>query len=203
MAKSRDVGNVLAEALKKASEDVFKMTGKSINRVPEYFLSVKIAEHLHQHFETFTFSMEEQVQSLVKELNIDDSNEEDCFRLNGKVDLVLRHSKKGGVKHIVELKRTIGVNGIHKDVLRLAWICANTPPGHRAEKNFLVAVSNRPESLFNTRTQDIISWVNEEFGDVITVKFKRVDLSHLENTNPNSKRKSLFGGVWELKYSES
>ena len=83
----------------------------------------------------------------------------------------------------------------------------NTPKGHKAEKNFLVAVTHKSETFFNTRTANIKSWVKEEFGENIKIGFEPVDLSDLKSTHKNGidkdgLSKNLFGGVWEFKYVE-
>jgi hypothetical protein len=170
--------------------------------LPEYFLSVKVAEYLHDHFKSFTFSMEDSIPQMAKEIEMDISGESDDFRLNGKADLVLRSQRSKRLKHVVEFKRSLGVTGIKKDALRLAWICANTPNGHRAEKNFLVAVTHKPESLFKTRTSNIEEWIKEEFDGNIKVNFEPVNLSPLKSTHKNGGGKELFGGVWEFNYVE-
>jgi hypothetical protein len=188
--------------LKDASENAYSITGKSINALPEYFLSVKVAEYVHIHFKSFTFSMEDSIQKMTNEIGMDISDEPDYFRLNGKADLILRSQKSKRLKHLVEFKRSLGIKGIKKDALRLAWICANTPEGHRAEKNFLVAVTHKPESFFKNRTSHIENWVNEEFGKNIKVNFEPVNLTPLKSTHANGLGKDLFGGVWEFNYVE-
>lgn len=198
----KSIRKVLGVALKEASTNAYSITGKSINALPEYFLSVKVAEHLHEHFKSFTFSMEDYIPKMAKEIDMDISNEPEHFRLNGKADLILRSQKSKRLKHIVEFKRNLGGKGIKKDAIRLAWICANTPPGHRAEKNFLVAVAHKPESLFTTRTSDIKGWVKEEFGEDIKVSFEPVNLTSLKSTHKNGFGKELFGGVWEFNYNK-
>lgn len=188
--------------MKEASTNASAMTGESINALPEYFLSVKVAEHLHEHFKSFTFSMEDSISKMAEEIEMDISDEPECFRLNGKADLIIRDQKSKRLKHLVEFKRSLGVKGIKKDVLRLSWICANTPKGHRAEKNFLVAVTHKPESFFKTRTSGIEKWVLEEFGHNIKVNFEPVDLSPLRSSHKSGFGKPLFGGVWEFNYVE-
>lgn len=192
----------MSSALKSTSEDAFLITGRSINALPEYFLSVKIAEFLHGELKSFTFSMEDSIEELSNEIEMDISEAPEIFRTKGKADLVLRSQKTKRLKHIIEFKKGLGISGIKDDVLRLAWICVNSPQGHRAEKNFLVAVTHKPKSLFITRTENIKGWVENEFGNNIKITFEPVDLNGLTSTRKNGYGKELFGGIWEFKYIE-
>lgn len=197
---SRSTRKILGEALADAAKNAFAMTGKSINALPEYFLSVKVAEYLHGQLKTFTFSMEDSIADMAKEIGLNISEEPDCFRLNGKSDLILRGQKRKKLRHVVEFKRNLGLKGIGNDALRLAWICANTPKDHRAEKNFLVAVTHKSEKLFEKRTSDIEKLVFDKFGQKIQVIFEPVDLISLKSTHKKGMGKPLFGGVWEFRY---
>ena len=200
---SKSIRKVLGAALDKASTNAFAMTEKSINALPEYFLSVKVAEYLHCHFRSFTFSMEDSISGMAKEIGMDISEEPDCFRLNGKADLILRGQKRNKLRHVVEFKRNLGLKGIGNDALRLAWICANTPKDHKAKKNFLVAVTHKSEKLFEKRTSDIEKLVFDKFGQKIQVIFEPVDLTSLKSTHKKGMGKPLFGGVWEFRYVDA
>ena len=109
------------------------------------------------------------------------------------------------MRHVVEFKRNLGLKGIEDDALRLAWICANTPEGHRAEKNFLVAMTHKddPKELFDTRTFQIEELVSKKFGKKIKVIFEPVDLTSLKSTHKKGMGKPLFGGVWEFRYVDA
>ena len=63
----RSIRKVLGVALEDASINAHTITGKSINALPEYFLSVKVAEILHNHFKSFTFSMEDSIPEIAVE----------------------------------------------------------------------------------------------------------------------------------------
>ena len=119
------------------------LTGKSINSLPEFFLAVKVAEYLHSHFETFTFSLEESLSRICEEIGIEHNNASNEFRIDNRTraDLVLKHKKGNRIKHIVEFKRHLHASQIKKDALRLSWICTNAPAGHRTERNYLVAIT--------------------------------------------------------------
>jgi hypothetical protein len=200
---SKSIRKILGEALAAAADNVFAMTGKSINALPEYFLSVKVAEYLHGQLKTFTFSMEDSISDMAKEIGMNISAEPDCFRLNGKADLILRGQVRKKLKHVVEFKRNLGLKGIEHDALRLAWFCANTPEGHRAERNFLVAVTHKPKSLFKTRTLEIEELIFDKFGGNIKVIFDPVDLPSLKSTHKKGLGNDLFGGVWEFRYVDT
>lgn len=197
----RSVRKVLAKALYDTSELAYELTGDSINALPEYFLSVKIAEHLHDHFHSFSFSMEDSIPELAEEIGMHIEDEPFEYRLTGKADLVVRSKKSRKLRHVVELKRSLGIDGIRNDALRLAWICANTPLGHRAEKNYLVVATHKSELFFIKRSQEIQKWINESIGEgIVEIVFEPVDLTFLTSTHRNGRGRSLFGGVWEFKY---
>jgi hypothetical protein len=201
---SRSIRKVLGEALLLASKSTQSITGKSINALPEYFLSVKSAEHLHRHFKTITFSMEDSMSVVADDLNIrlprSDTQIAKKFRLYGKTDLVLRSQRSKKLKHIVEFKRSLSPIGIKNDALRLAWICDRSPDGHKAEQNFLVAVTHKSADLFETRSHEIKNLIMDEFDDRIKVTYEPIDLSSLKSTHKNGLDKDLFGGVWEFSY---
>lgn len=196
----RSIRKVLATALAKAAVDANNITGQSINALPEYFLSIKVAEFLHSHFKSFTFSMEDTIANLASEFRIDISKQREEFRLGGKVDLTLRVQKSRKIKHVVEFKRNIGAINLQKDALRLGWICENSPVEAPSEKNFLVAVTHRNKSLFDKRTDEIKALIKEEFDNQIKVVFEPVLLNGLKSTRPKGKGKELSGGIWELQY---
>ena len=116
MSRKRALRLVLAEAGAHAAIEAQEMTGKSINDLPEYFLSVFIARHVHQHFKTFTFSMEDTVKSICASEEIDEA----LISRPGKVDIVVRSQRTGNIRHIIELKRSYNVEGHIADIVRLA-----------------------------------------------------------------------------------
>ena len=118
---------VLANAAAHAAQEAFEITGRSINDLPEYFLSVSVARYVHQHFKTLTFSMEDSVVSICKELNLD----KEFVARPGKVDITVRSQKNMQVKHILELKRGFGIDGHYADIQRLADFCMLSPTGPR------------------------------------------------------------------------
>lgn len=198
--KARSIRKVLANTLVKCAEEAEEITGRSINDLPEYYLTVKSAEALHDHFHTFTFSMEDNVEDLM--LEIGNTGEKiDIPRDSGKVDLIIRSAKRKKVKHLVEFKRGFKKEGHIADTLRLAAFCRYSPRGHKTEKNFMVMVVPVSHEQMRGRQQQIVDSVQAEFGSNIKVTPEFVDLSEFQSTRKNlSENKPLFGAVWELKY---
>lgn len=197
----KSIRKVLAQALMEACKEAGKLTGKSINALPEYFLVVKSAEFINAQFKTFTFSMEEPLFGLCEAVGIDHGYVDKECRLAGsaRADLVLKSKASGKNKHVVEFKRSLNIRQIRKDAIRLAGLCAYAPSGHRMEKNFLVVVSVCGAEKFKERTTEIRSWIVDNFSGV-EVKFEPVDLGCYESTRRKSEGKALCGGVWEFAY---
>lgn len=209
----RAIRKVLASALSESSAEAFKLTGKSINDLPEYFLSVKVAEKVHDHFKIFTFSMETTVGELIDEvdLEVEDSSYNSRLLGKGKVDMVIRSKKSKKVRHLVEFKRHIGLKGLIADALRLSAVCIFSPPGHRTETNYLVAVTHRSEHLLDKRRDELQAVVDEQMEElgyeagIVKVTFEKAmfvdeDNKPLTSTKRSRTGSELQGGVWEFKY---
>ena len=123
MSRKRALRLVLAEAGAHAAIEAQEMTGKSINDLPEYFLSVFIARHVHQHFKTFTFSMEDTVKAICASEEIDEA----LISRPGKVDIVVRSQRTGNIRHIIKLKRSYNVEG-HIKISRVCSGCSSRTP---------------------------------------------------------------------------
>ena len=191
---------VLVEAVKDASEYSHGMTDRSLNHLPEYFMSVKVAEYLWDKFRRLTFSMEDNLVEVFKEVGINDTGKIPAeYRADGlsRVDLVVRNYGNKKIRHIIEFKRSLNTSQIKKDVERLTWISANSPERLRLNKNYLIAVTHRKPSLFEKRTKDIEGWASNVSNDV-TVRFSLIDLSEFKSTHPNGNGRSMYGGVWEF-----
>lgn len=197
----RSIRKVLAEALKNSCDLAQELTGKSINALPEFFLAVKVAEYVNEHFSTFNFSMEDRMIHICDEVGIDHKKTGAEFRINKltRADLVLKSKKSKKIKHVIEFKRNIKPAQIKKDSLRLAWLCASAPLGHKLEKNFLVVVSQLEQKILDKRTNEISNLVRN-ISPYITVKFEPVDLSQFQSTRSKGHGSPLSGGVWEFSY---
>ncbi|MBU0912048.1 MAG: hypothetical protein KKF22_05875 [Gammaproteobacteria bacterium] len=196
----KSIRKVLGQAISEACIVANELTGKSVNALPEYFMAVKVAEYVNNHFSTFRFSMEDTLHNLCKEADINCEQIASEYRIEKttRADLILRNKSNNKIKHIIEFKRHLHTTQLKKDVVRLAWLCANAKAGHRLEKNFLVAVTHRKSELFHKRNEQIISWVKEVSPD-IAVKFEFVN-TEFPSSHPKGLGKKLCGGVWEFKY---
>ena len=196
----RSIRKALASALYKTTVAAEKITGRSINDLPEYFLSVKTAEFIHQHYDTFTFSMEDSISALIKDIGMSEALES-LTRKNGNVDLIIRGKRQTQVKHLVEFKRGFKEENHLKDILRLAEFCRFSPFGHKTEKNYMVMVAPVSAQQMIDRHHSIEQYLYEIFGNRIGVSVEYVDLSeHLSTRATKHKDKPLFGAVCELKY---
>lgn len=140
---------------------------------------------------------------ICEEVGIDHRKAGSEFRINEltRADLVLKSKKSEKIKHVIEFKKNIKSAQIKKDSLRLAWLCASAPLGHKLEKNFLVVVSQLEQTLLQKRTEEIATLV-KEISPYITVKFEPVDLSQFRSTRSKGQGKHLSGGVWEFSYAQ-
>tara|TARA_Y100001960_G_scaffold88983_1_gene95449 strand:+ start:911 stop:1435 length:525 start_codon:yes stop_codon:yes gene_type:complete len=174
------------------------MTGKSINNLPEYFLSVFIARHVHQHFKTFTFSMEDTVKAICASEEIDEA----LISRPGKVDIVVRSQRTGNIRHIIELKRSYNVEGHIADIVRLAEFALAAPTGHPLERNFMVMMAAASESASDARWQRISELIKNQFNDKISLICTPILLEEgmLSTRKGRTNDKLLMGEVWEVKY---
>lgn len=197
--KHRALRLVLAQAAAKAAEEAFTITGRSINDLPEYFLSVFIARYIQQHYKSFTFSMEDSVLSICDELTLD----ERYIDRPGKVDIVIRSQKRGGVKHLIELKRAYGEKGHVADIERLADFCRIAPEGHSLSTNYMVLLSAATSYVSELREVYLREYVSEVYGGDISLKRETIKLSpSLKSTRKGkTNKKPLSGEVWQVSYN--
>lgn len=193
----------LVEGVKKAAEEAVAKTGCSVNDLPEYFMAVKVADHVFDTMQTYAFTMEDSFQTLCEEVGIEQLPEE-C-RGSGRADLVLRSLKTGRVRHVVEFKRSIKKAELKKDAIRLAKLCQLAPEQHRIEKNFLVAVTHASDGVAADRELEIREWLDEADLADVAVKAIEIDLSEYLSTkmkrNGEQSGRELVGRVWQFKYN--
>lgn len=196
--KYRSIRKLIAAKLPEIAVHAEDMTGISLDRQPEYFMSLKIAEAIHDHFKNYTFAVEASLSEICRETGIDPSQAEKHFRVSGqgKADIAVRHSRQGKYRHIIECKRRVmNTEALLQDARRLAWLCANVSLGHRMEKNFLVAITTISQKKLEERVAAISNMLHDEF-DGISLKVSYCDMDHLLSTKaPN---KSLRGMVCEI-----
>ncbi len=195
----------LVEGVLEAAKEAMTKTGCSVNDLPEYFMAVKVADHIFDTMQTYAFTMEDSFQALCEEVGIEQLPEE-C-RGSGRADLVLRDRKSRNVKHVVEFKRSIKKAELKKDAIRLAALCQQAPSGYLVEKNFLVAVTHASAELASYRDDEISDWLRDVELENVTVKSFPVDLSNFKSTrmtrNGELSGRKLVGRVWQFKYSPS
>ena len=198
--KVRSIRKALATALCQTAETAEYMTGRTINDLPEYFLSVKTAEFILEHFDSFTFSMEDTISELVKAIDIPDGDKY-LTRKTGNVDLTLRNRKTHKIKHLVEFKRGFKEEHHLKDIERLAEFCLCSPAGHKVETNFMVMVAPVTAEEMNKRSKQIEKYLSQSFNKLIGVVVEYIDLSHYLSTRATKREEHpLYGAVYELKY---
>tara|TARA_Y100000588_G_C14209086_1_gene905924 strand:+ start:1263 stop:1859 length:597 start_codon:yes stop_codon:yes gene_type:complete len=198
LSRKRALRLVLAEAGAHAAIEAQEITGKSINDLPEYFLSVFIARHVHQHFKTFTFSMEDTVKAICASEEIDEA----LISRPGKVDIVVRSQRTGNIRHIIELKRSYNIEGHIADIVRLAEFALAAPTGHPLERNFMVMMAAASESASDARWQRISELIKNQFNDKISLICTPILLEEgmLSTRKGRTNDKLLMGEVWEVKY---
>ncbi len=201
--KVRSIRKALGAALYHSTDTAQEVIGRSVNDLPEYFLSVKAAEFIHEHYDSFTFSMEDTIHAIANDIGMDEELQ-NITRQQGKVDLIIRGSRRSRVKHLVEFKRGFNKENHLKDILRLAEFCRYSPFGHKTEKNYMVMVAPVTDTQMKERHKLICEDLNDKFGERIKVSVEYVDLSDFKSTRPSKRKsgKTLYGGVWELKYSD-
>ena len=201
--KFKSIKSALMGLIKFESENSIKTTGRSINDLPEYYLSVKAADFLHNSFKKYTFSMEDSMKEISIDIGIADDDLLEIPRCNGKVDLVVRSQKLKEVRHLIEFKRSPREIGIIKDILRLAAVCLYSPAGHKVETNFMVVIAPVSRKQLENRTMRLTKKLHEEFGTLIKLSANYVDLQNQISTRSASKKKNLNGVIWQVKYHSS
>lgn len=197
-SKSRTLRLVLAHAAANAAKEAMEITGRSINDLPEYFMSVSIARYVHQHFKTLTFSMEDSTASICESLEI----ESEHITRPGNVDIAIRSQRTGKVRHVVELKRGYGIKGHLADIERLAELSLSATSQHPLERNYMVIVASPTESGVKARREKIEAFVRREFSGKIELICEPVPLEvGMRSTRKGrSWDKALVGEVWEVRY---
>ena len=197
----KSVRKALKEAIIESSKKAEQLTGESINSLPEYFLCLSVSEFIAAIFPTFSFSLEVPLVKLCDKLGMKYQEAPNEYRISRstRADLLLTRKYRNYAKYLVEFKRTIHKPSIKKDALRLAWICANAPAGHRIATNFLAVVTTRGRDCIYKRTIDIEDCLKNNFSN-IKVKFEPINLESFKSTRSESAGKELFGGIWEIKY---
>mgnify|MGYP005855085445 CR=1 FL=1 len=197
----RSIRKLIVQKLPEIAETAETLTYRSLNHQPEYFLSLKVAEAIHEHFKGYVFSMEVNLQDICENVGIALNQLPLQYRIQGlkRADLVIRSSKSGRYRHVIEFKRGVKESNLMQDARRLAWLCQNVDLDHKMNKNFLVTITTSSMNVLNKRSKAINEMLNEEFPDV-SLKPEYIDLSAFKSSRPKGKGKPLQAMVWEFHY---
>jgi hypothetical protein len=136
-------------ALLEAHEDAIKYSHSSLNRMPESFMALRVADYFATRFTNFSYRLEAQVKRTFQESDIQGAEidrllQEADLRPDGRFDLVLRSGKRGRTAHIIEFKRGDSTRALLKDIRRLAKVSKNAD-SHSLKTNYLVLTRPCPK----------------------------------------------------------
>lgn len=187
--------DAIVDALVKANEYTKKFCKCPLNRMPEYFMAARVAEHFAENFKNFGFRLEASVKSTLMDARLDESEidsllREEELRGNGRFDLVLRTGRRGVPAHVFEFKRGSRDKHLLNDLIRLAYVSEKVPERTRLETNYLVCTTRKTKAELGEmlkrqqlerestkkhlregvtysleRYQDIDFWMNAEFQE--------------------------------------
>jgi len=162
----------IIHALELAHEEALRHCKCSLNRMPEYFMAVKVAEYIATRFKNFGYRLEASVRDTLQDIDFPGEQIEELMnspelRGNGRFDLVLRTGKAGLPAHILEFKR--GSRSLHlaTDISRLAFVCDRVKSGARLETNYLVATTRKTKEELESQLREVdqqvakARWLNE------------------------------------------
>lgn len=133
--------HAIQDAMLQAHQDAVSLSRSSLNRMPEYFMAVRVADYFARHFVNFGYRLEAPVKRTFDEADLRYSREELLedpeLRPNGRFDLVLHTGKSGRPAHVIEFKRGARLEHLWPDVRRLARVCEYAGP-KRLRTNYLV-----------------------------------------------------------------
>lgn len=140
--------NAIIDALLAAHDDAQNLSLSSLNRMPEFFMAVRVADYFAEHFINFGYRLESSVKRTLEasEMRADDIEEllqDPDLRSDGRFDLVLHTGKKGKTAHIIEFKRGDAMRGLITDIRRLAKVSAQAER-HSLKTNYLVLTRRCP-----------------------------------------------------------
>jgi len=177
--KSNKMKKVLLELIKEVDEKGESITGKTLKNLPEYFMSVNIAESLSKHFKTMKFSMEDKVLKLCGDLDIEVNDNHKYFetcRLNGSVDMVVRSEINNKIMHLIEFKKSTGIAFV-KDVRRLAWFCLKSGSDRKITRHYIVAVTYRSKDSKKNNVKDLEKLIEQDLEKNFPAKFVKNDIN--------------------------
>lgn len=140
--------DAIMDALLLAHEESQQLSRSSLHRMPEYFMTMRVADYFATHFTNFGYRLEAQVKRTFEssDMNVSDISEllqEPDLRPDGRFDLVLHTGKRGRTAHILEFKRRDTTRGMISDIRRLAKISLSAGR-HSLKTNYLVLTRRCP-----------------------------------------------------------
>jgi len=131
----------IQDALQQAHQDAVDLSLSSLNRMPEYFMAVRVADYFANHFLNFGYRLEAQVKRTFDDADLryrrEELLEDPDLRPNGRFDLVLHKGRSGRPAHVIEFKRGARLEHLWPDFRRLARVCEYA--GHKSlQTNYLV-----------------------------------------------------------------
>ncbi|MGV2931041.1 hypothetical protein ACE3G8_08115 [Vreelandella venusta] len=140
--------NAIMDALLSAHEEAQRISYSSLHRMPEYFMTMRVADYFAENFVNFGYRLEAQVKRTFEasDMNVSDISDllrETDLRSDGRFDLVLHTGKKGRPAHILEFKRGDKTSGMLSDISRLAQI-SKSAGRHSLKTNYLVLTRRCP-----------------------------------------------------------
>lgn len=183
--------------LKKVDSHNAKVTGKSLNHVPEYYINVQLGERLNKLGYGIEFEMP--TSKICEYLEISDTMQKEAKHRdealrNGQVDLVVKTKEKSSIRHLVELKRGSKVESLKKDVERILFY-ATCAEKRSIRRGFIVFVTHvNPNNV--AQKLEIIA---KTTGANITFDFLQSKLNNTKEYKGILRDKKLFIWCCEVK----
>ncbi|MGB1262397.1 MAG: hypothetical protein ACPG52_05755 [Cognaticolwellia sp.] len=194
----------IVEFLQKIDKKSVIETQTSLNRLPEYYLGVKLSDYLNKA--GYGFELEKPAKEIVKSLDVDDVKLKQTVSLlvskigtgkdklikritNGRVDLVVLTKEKRSIKHLIELKIGSKLTKLEQDITRLIFF-SKISDKSSIQRSFMVFTSS---DLNESSVEDKIQKLADNFNTKINyISFK----ANLKGTKGRSIGKDIF--VWAI-----
>lgn len=164
----------IIDALVFAHESAQQRCSTSLNRMPEYYMAMHVADYFADNFLNFGYRLEPQVKRTFQNAHLwheeaESLNSDPDIRANGRFDLVLYNIKRDRPAHVIEFKRGSKLDSLRSDMKRLASVCFHA--GHKSlETNYLVLIRKCPKSL--ARLKEAEQVLENELDSIDGVNYK-------------------------------
>ncbi|RUR43437.1 hypothetical protein [Vreelandella populi] len=164
----------IVDALVRAHESAMQLCGTSLNRMPEYYMAMRVADYFADNFLDFGYRLEPQVKRTFQNAHLWHQEAESLradpdIRHNGRFDLVLYNNKRERPAHVIEFKRGAKLDSLRPDIKRLARVCFHA--GHKSlETNYLVLTRKCPKD--SSRLEESKQVLSEELDGIEGVSCK-------------------------------